>query len=106
MKSKRYKPTSTKLNQVYAQTLNKIANKTTSPLKKMTRKIPIVGHSLRYVINVPMKLTKALPRAAGRIADTGVEVIGHTLFDPIVAIGVTNSYTRKKSKKSPKRNKY
>jgi hypothetical protein len=76
------------------KTVNKVMKPGTKIVRRVTKKVPVLGRTLTTLAGVPRRVTKggtsmiiALPRAAGRIAGTGVRVAKHAMFDPLLALG-------------------
>jgi len=79
------------------KTTNALMKPVTRSMTKIAKKAPVVGGRkglLPKMVSIPRRVTGAavaaglaVPRAAGRIAGTGVEVIRRAMFDPLIAMG-------------------
>lgn len=77
------------------RTVNRVMRPVTRVTKRVVRRIPLIGGPLSVVAGLPRKVTRAgtkvviaLPRAAGRVANTGRQVIMRSLSDPLLATGL------------------
>uniref|UniRef100_A0A6C0J0K5 Uncharacterized protein n=1 Tax=viral metagenome TaxID=1070528 RepID=A0A6C0J0K5_9ZZZZ len=95
-------------------TVNAVVRPTTRALRKVTKRVPVVGRHLNGLAGLPRQVSRggtsfflALPNAVGAVAGTGLKVAKHTMFDPLLALGLSSSGKPKRitQKKKPKAGK-
>ncbi len=92
-------------------TVNRVMRPVTKVTKRVVKRVPVIGGPLGVLAGLPRTITRggtsvmiALPSAAGRIVDTGSQVIMRSIDDPLLATGLTGRPMRRmKTKKSTKR---